>query len=347
MNRLLIAFFLLFPIQYAISQEKDPRTVFAESIFNSSNPLEVRLVSNYKNFRKDKFKDEYQSAWISFKTKSGEIYEDSIRIRARGNFRRKTCYSPPTRLNFKKSAFTPRDTSSYMDKIKLVSVCKSSKQYKEYIIKEFLVYKMYELLTDYSFRTRFFNLTTVDTHKGKMQETSNPAFIIEDISSVGMRNDAMEIEVKGVSEYSIDAQLATDMAVFQFMVGNTDWSVPGVHNIKLVKPNDHSIHTPIAIPYDFDYTGFVDADYAIPSEKLGIESVKQRVFRGVCRSNEEYERAFRNIKKIKPQILELIEQVDGLSDYTRKTSVKYINSFYSLIENEGMVRSYFIDGCKK
>jgi len=341
-------FFLLVFLSFGgLCQELDPRSTFIEGIFNETEPLDVRLVSDYKNFRKEKFEDEYQSAWISFTKSDGQVFEDSIRIRARGNFRRQHCFSPPTRLNFKKSSFTPKDTSSYFDKIKLVSPCRSSPQYKEYIIKEYLVYKMYEMLTNYSFRTRFLNLTTVDTNKGKMKETNSPAFIIEDIESVGNRNDALEIEVKGLTEYAIDSHMATDMAVFNFMVGNTDWSVPGVHNIKFVKSNDHKVHTPIAIPYDFDYTGFVDADYAIPAEKLGIESVTQRIYRGVCRSMEEYQRSFLKMKKLKPQITELIENTDGMSNYTKSKAQSYINSFYSILENEGMVRSYFINGCKK
>ena len=316
-------------------------------MFIDSEPLDVTLVSNFKEFRKERFDEEYQPAWISFKLKDGTVLEDSIRIRARGNFRRKQCYTPPIRLNFKKSSFTPKDTSSFMDKIKLVSVCRTSSIYEQYVLKEYLIYKMYELVTDFSFRTRLFNIKYIDTFKDKMDETDTYAFIIEDIENIAYRTNSLEIEVKGLGEKVVDKDMAIDMAVFQFMVGNTDWSIPGVHNIKFLKLNDASVYSPIVVPYDFDYTGIVNASYAVPAEILGIEKVTDRIYRGICRTREEYEKSFEKMRALRPQFNALIENTEGLSKNTKYEIQKYLDQFYTIIDSKNMVDSYFINGCKR
>ena len=343
--RILIVVLCISPF-FSLAQT-DERQDLADRMFIDDEPLDVTLVSDFKEFRKEKFNEEYQPAWISFKLGDGNILEDSIKIKARGNYRRKNCYTPPIRLNFKKSAFTPKDTSSFLDKIKLVSVCRSSPIYQDYVLKEYLVYKMYELITDYSFRTRLFRIKYIDTYKGKMKETDTYAFIIEDIDNVGHRTNSMEIEVKGLQEKSVDSEMAVDMAVFQFMVGNTDWSIPGVHNIKFLKVMDPSVYTPVVIPYDFDYTGFVNASYAVPAEILGIESVTDRLYRGVCRSREEYEKSFQKMIDLRPQFTEMIENAEGLSKGARFELENYLNKFYTIINSKSMVDSYFINGCRK
>ena len=67
------------------------------------------------------------------------------------------------------------------------------------------------------------------------------------------------------------------MSVFQYMVGNTDWSMVRFHNVE-VSRTPRGVYVPV--PYDFDWTGLVSTRYARPNEGLGIRSVRQR-FTGV------------------------------------------------------------------
>ena len=74
------------------------------------------------------------------------------------------------------------------------------------------------------------------------------------------------------------------------MIGNTDWTVPVFHNNVLIisQGNLQGLGSGIAVPYDFDYSGLVDANYAVPSDQLNLPSVLDRRYLGICRSEETF-----------------------------------------------------------
>lgn len=146
---------------------------------------------------------------------------------------------------------------------------------------------------------------------------------------------------------STDRELMTMVSVFQYFIGNTDWSVPNNHNVKLIFSKENDAALPFAIPYDFDYCGVVDASYAIPNEIIGTEKVTERVYRGFPRSIEEIQTILQVFKNKKESILGLINNFELLSERTRKNMTRYLEDFYDTIENSNNVKTIFVDNARK
>ena len=119
-----------------------------------------------------------------------------------------------------------------------------------------------------------------------------------------------------------------------------------MHNLKLLKIKNFLSETPILVPYDFDYSGFVNASYAIPNEKLGIDNVRERLFQGICRSNEEYKASIKEFLDKKDSIYQTIREFEYLKDQTKKKIFGYIDEFYLIIESDDLIRKKIIATCK-
>jgi hypothetical protein len=127
------------------------------------------------------------------------------------------------------------------------------------------------------------------------------------------------------------------------MIGNTDWSVPAYHNIKLMRPVTDSVSFPYTIPYDFDFSGLVDAPYAIPKEDLGIASVRERLYRGLPRTSDEVQKALSIFREKKQAIKKLLMGFDLLSQRQREEMMDYVEEFYKTIESKRDAEKIFIE----
>ncbi len=137
------------------------------------------------------------------------------------------------------------------------------------------------------------------------------------------------------------------IALFQFMIGNTDWSVPESHNLKLLKLNDPLKATPFIVPYDFDYSGFVNTHYSVPAENLMLENVRERLFRGICCTNEEYETTIQEFLDKKESIYQTILEFKYFEDKTRAEVLSYIDDFFNIIESDDLISQNIFSSCKK
>ncbi|HNA96064.1 MAG TPA: hypothetical protein PK421_02465, partial [Chitinophagaceae bacterium] len=104
---------------------------------------------------------------------------------------------------------------------------------------------------------------------------------------------------------------------------------------------------PYAVPYDFDHSGFVNAEYATPAEILGTTTVTERVYRGFPRTMSELQTCFDIFREKKSAINNLILNFSLLSSRIRKEANDYINEFYSIIEDKNDVEKIFIDNARK
>ena len=156
----------------------------------------------------------------------------------------------------------------------------------------------------------------------------------------------MRIETKSVRDLLTDRKTLTEAYLFQYLIGNTDWSIPGLHNICLIKSKDPSIPKPYVVPYDFDYAGIVNTNYAIPDEQLGTESVRERVYRGVCLSESDLFKAAALFIEKKQSIYNIYENERLLNKNTKRSTIKYLDEFYSIMENENKFRRYIIESCR-
>jgi len=313
-------------------------------LFSENHPLEVTIISDFKNLIKKKYDGDYQDAQFILKFNDTVQVKRNIEIKPRGNFRLKACYFPPIKLNFKKKEafFT---TLSDFDKLKMVNNCKMNDAFEKYILSEFLVYKMYNIVSPYSFRVRLISLKYIDTGRSN-KESNSYAFIIEPEEQLMERLNGFILDKKGFSPKMIDEIYENRMAIFQYMIGNTDYSIPALHNIKLFKVNDYTVEDPYPIPYDFDYSGLVSTPYAIPSESLSIKTVQERLYMGNCQDVEIFGKNIRFFFEKKDQMYEVLKNDFLLDEKYKKQILNYLDGFYEEISNENVVKRNLIMKCR-
>lgn len=313
-------------------------------LFNNDEIMHVRIKSDFRNLIKRKYQDEYQPAVIETILFDTITLRRKLKIKTRGNYRKSKCNFPPIKLNFPKKQAIFRQIKEF-DKIKLVGNCKSGALFDQYIILEYYVYKMYNLITPFSYRVRLLRVEYIDT-SGKKKPRDNYAFIIEPTDQMALRLNSKEFDRKGISNNSVDRNISTNMGLFQLMVGNTDWSIPGMHNIKLLRVADAKYPTPVAVPYDFDYCGIIDAQYATPHEILPIEEVTDRFYMGTCREMAEYEEAFKLFHEKRSEFEAFIADSPFLDKGGKSKSLRYIDGFYRIIDSKASVNSVILRNCK-
>lgn len=316
------------------------------SLFQSDEPLSLTLTMDVRKVLKDVGDDQNQyPAQISYTSADGDTVVVPLRIRTRGHFRKDpmNCDFPPLRLNF--SAQTS-DNSIFQgqDKLKLVTHCRSrGGQYEQNVLEEYLAYRLYNLFTEESYRVRLVTLTCADS-KGKKDTLQKMAFLIEPADQMASRNKCGGIKVKNVQQEQCDPRKTTMLSIFQYMIGNTDWSVPVPHNIDLIQEQPGV--APVAVPYDFDWCGLVDAPYAVPAVNFGSDDVKTRIFRGCCRSENDFELAFRKFRDKKDDIFKTIKTVPNFNDREQEKAMRYIEQFYNIIDDPKSVKNEIYNKCR-
>lgn len=313
-------------------------------LFNDNKILEVTLESDFKNLVKRKYKDEYQVAILRIMFNDTVQVTRKIKIKARGVMRKSTCMIPPLKLNFPKKDAYIKQLEDF-DKIKMVLDCRQNSMHEQYIFLEYYAYKIQNIITDYSLRVRMMNVKYTDTG-GKFKETTRYAFLIENIDQLAGRMNAVRIESKSVRDIQTDIKVLVDAYLFQYLIGNTDWSIPNLHNIYLVKSLDFDIPKPYVIPYDFDYAGLVNASYAVPDERLGIATVRERVYRGICLPDAKLFTSAEHILEKKIEINNLIEKDTLLTKVKRQSTLNYLEEFFEILESQKSFERNLIRSCR-
>jgi len=315
-------------------------------LFSNDEVLNLSLRFDVVEYKREKPKDEYMKALLTYHINDKDSINKEIRLKSRGEFRNNFCSFPPIRLNFKKTDFEKEDLKK-IEKMKMVTHCNSGNE--TYLFKEYLVYKMFNVLTDYSFRVRLVKVAYINTNeKKKMKPIYSYAFFIEPVEFLAERNKTIPVESLKLGQANMDAKYLDRMAIFFYMIGNTDWSIPNQHNCKIFsQPFSDNPNLGVVIPYDFDYTGMVNASYAIPPEGLGIESVRQRLFQGICRTEAEYIDAIKEFSDKKEDFYKVINNFEYLNERTKKEMIKYLDGFYSEFDNENSIVKTFLEQCKK
>ncbi len=263
-----------------------PTMAWAQGLFRKSDPLEITITTGLGALIRDRDSTSrvMHGADLSYRDSSGAAVHVGVSLRTRGHWRRqaRNCDFPPlkvevTREAAKNTLFEGNRT------LKLASNCRPSRsEYEQYILQEFALYRMYQALTPWSFRTRLAHVTYQDS-TGKTKPVQSWAFFVEDDGDLAQRRNARRIEIQGALFDDLEPVKFGYLQLFQYMAGNTDWSVSGLHNIMLLRDSIGTLHP---VPFDFDWSGAVDARYAFPDKSLPIHDVRDRLWRGDCRSAE-------------------------------------------------------------
>ncbi len=354
-NKFLFQVFLAaFFVSPVIGQNVDSLTKTAISdssyksfrLFEDENLVEISLRFDLSTYFRAKPKKDYIKANITFHLSKTDSVSKDIRLKTRGIFRNSYCAFAPIELNFKKADFGYADLNS-ISKIKLVNECKSGGENESYILREYLTYKLFNVLTDTSFRVRLLKISYIDTEK-KRKTIRQFGFFIEPIEMMTARTNTIQVKSNTLTQKSIVPKVMDRLAIFNYMIGNYDWAVPGQHNIKVLKSLViDTVPLGIAIPYDFDWTGLVNPTYAIPAEIVGTQTVRERIFQGVCRSREVYQKDLEIFLKKKEKFYSIINEFPYLTQRDKKDIISYLDEFYNqFIGNRDFV-GYLLDTCKK
>lgn len=316
-------------------------------LFTSNEVLDLKIYFNdLKKLRKDvSGKHENHYAVLTFHDKDGFEHLFDLKITTRGNFRQSpaNCNFPPLRLNFVRSQLN-NTLFEGQNKLKLVTHCNSNqKEFEQYVLQEYLAYRLYNILTDKSLRVRLTKISYIDNLQ-KSKPLQKYGFLIEDSDDMAGRNGYREVKLNNIPLDYTDYFYQNLLSVFQYMIGNTDWSVLYTHNIKLIMEKPDS--RPIPIPYDFDWCGMVNPIYAVPSYKLGIKSVEERIYRGYERPMEDFKIVFDYIESKKEEIYSLYTN-SLLSDQQKARSIKYLDEFFQVISDDELIMKEFIEVSRK
>ena len=256
-------------------------------LFEDDKIIEITLSLDLTTYFKLKPKDEYLKANLTIHLSKKDSISRDIGLKTRGIWRNQNCTFAPIELNIKKAAFGYTDLDK-ISKLKMTPQCNFNKINEDYVLREFLAYKLFNVLTDTSFRVRLLRVNYIDTQK-KRKPIIQYAFFIEPLEMLSARTNCLPIKLRTLNQKNIIPRIMDRLSLFNFMIGNYDWSVPGQHNVSVIKSLSYEpTGLGIVIPHDFDWTGLVNATYAIPTEEIGTENVRERKFFGVCRSKEVY-----------------------------------------------------------
>lgn len=339
----LLLFVLMLPVN-ATAMEEPP-------LFSSREPIKAVLSAPLFQAYKDKMKEDRLYLEGTWAQKRGEQTERlSVKIRARGNYRRRVCDRPPLQLNFKKKE-VEGTLMSGQDKLKMVSPCERGDKYQQLIYLEYLIYQLFALYSDYHFRTRLVDVGYVDSgSEGSRWSSQN--FLIEDVDHMAARYGLQEIEVPHTMRSEMDLAQTALVEVFQFMIGNVDYSTlkspegeDCCHNTRLVATSGaKSGFIPVA--YDFDSSGIINAPYATLPANVPIKKISTRYFLGWCKEEERYREAVERINARKNEAIALFQDSPLLSKVYRKRAVRYLEDSYDDLNNEDYFERKILGQCR-
>lgn len=313
-----------------------------EKFFEDTSIIHATITTNMGMIFRKKNKPGLQfPANLSMSLPDGNTINEPIILTVRGHFRRDKCFLPPLTIDFKDkktSVLKP------LGSLKLVSQCYTSDIGEKYLLSEFLVYKMYNLLTDKSFRVRLLNLKLTDS-SGKKKTDIEYAFLMEDIKNVAKRNNCTYLKAK-IDPRNTDNYQMTMACIFEYMIGNTDFGVSANHNTRLLLSKTDSARRPFMVPYDFDFSGFVNTNYSIPDPNLDIPDVRTRLYRGFAEPQVIVNEVVDVFKKQKDSIYSVINNFNLLSIKSRKELTDYLDDFFKLINNPTRVKYTFIENAR-
>ena len=308
---IILQVFFIFSITVSFAQDIVKDQDIIDPLFASDETLKFTLIIDTRELKKDESETPEYSDGQLILDQNGEDKKFDIKVRPRGNSRRffDFCTFPPIKLNFKKKEVEGTIFEG-QDKLKLVAYCKDLEVNEAYVLKEYLVYKLYNILTPNSFKVRLAEITYSDiNNKGK--EVKRHGFLIEDDDTMAERNRGKITEMLMSNHDCCERNTLDIFTIFQYMIGNTDWWIgkSTIHNVKLVFMDNGTV---IPVPYDFENCGLVDAKYAIPPEELQITNVKQRLSRDYCRLPRTYEGVIDKYNEHKEAIYAEINNFDAI-----------------------------------
>jgi hypothetical protein len=318
----------------------------ARPLFSATAPLEFTLTADFGLINKDHNPESTKRypGVLTALAPDGELKTVEVQLSARGHFRRmaRNCPMVPLRVDFTKrgvagTVFEGQTT------LKLGTGCADSNEYEQITYREYLAYPLFNLVTPLSFRARLARGTYVEA-KTLKKVTTRAALFLEHDNDVARRAEGRSVELPRMLFKDLDPETLTRVMLYEYAIGNTDFSIYALHNVRVVQRP--GLRPLFLVPYDFDLSGLVHAPYATPDRRLGLASVVERLYRGPCRTVDEFEAAAVDFRAKRADMFALLDSLTDLDRRNREDMKAYLESFFRAIDTRETIRKQFVNGCK-
>lgn len=321
----------------------------AQSLFRDEAPVTLTLATNLRDLMRER--DSTELRWfgteMTYTDSAGRERKVPVELRARGHFRRqaRNCLFPPLYIRAARAA---RDSSILRGnpRLKIVTPCRpSAEDYQQYILLEYLMYRTYAVVNPaVHHRTRLASITYKDS-TDRVKPITVTAFFLEIEEEVADEAELEHSETQGALFADVVADELNRVSLWEFWIGNTDWSVAALHNIELFR-NPAGDYIPVA--YDFDWSGAVNARYSFPNPTLGIRTVRERLHRGPCRTAAEWAPTIAHFTSKKAAVDSLwATPIAGLDPKRRDDSKAYLDQLWPILADARRFERMVINVCQR
>lgn len=318
-------------------------------LFDSQETLEIILELPIRELLKRARSKPIVDGRLHYTDAGGRVIAIDINLTSRGRSRLEHCSFPPLTIKLHTEQ-TDATLFAGQDKLKIVTHCRNGATYLKYLHLEYGIYRAYNVLSDYSFRVRMLNVIYRDS-EDKRRDDTRPAFFIESDGELAQRLGMRTITTNAIRPHQFNQAEINIYELFQYMIANTDWAItkgPGTENCC---HNGKVIAMPgaeqgwIVVPYDFDQAGIINTSYALPADGLGISKVRQRLYRGRCRHNDELHRTI-ELFNDRREAVEAEIAPQALTARARRSAGKFVAGFYSTINNPAKIQKKIVRACR-
>jgi hypothetical protein len=311
----------------------------ARKLFQDSEALEFTLASDFKLLNKERTPKKSKQ-FPGVLTIDGKEIAVTLSSRGHSRLNPRTCDFVPIKVEFQADQIAATIFEGQTS-LKLGTHCQNDKEFDQYVMREYLTYKLANLVTPISFRARLARGTYVDAKSTKIVSTHHAMFL-EHENDVARRLGGRDVAVPQRLFKDLDPGALTTMMLLEYMLGNTDYSIWALHNVVIVQDKKRTL---IPVPYDFDLSGMVRPPYAQPDPRLPLKSVSERLYRGPCRTVEEFDAAAQQFRARKAEMIAAIESMKDLNGAHKSEMKDYLESFFRAIQSPESIKKTFVDGC--
>ncbi len=328
----------------AARADSSPKIFKLSPFWESSVPFEMTLTVNIDQVKKDRDKSKaiWHTASVRY-TDGGDTVTIPARVRTRGISRLKICtLIPPLWVDFR-SEDTKKTPFAHLNRFKLVSACKPQSAFERYVIEEYNLYRVRAVLMPIGHLARLVHVTVVDS-ASKKPDFTRYAFALEDVDEMAARLGGKNMKITGAVAGDLDPYQAAMVGLFQYMIGNTDFSIYALHNAELISIGANLY----PVDYDFDQAGVIAPPYSVPDPRLGISSVRERLYRGYCLPPDTVKKAITNIIGKKAEVSALYtDDIGKLMEGGANESIHWFDDVFNDLSNARFVKDDILGKCRE
>src|SRR5262249_8527616 len=323
------------------------RRVEADSrpLFKDTEPLTFTLTGDFNTVNKERTPNNKKVFPAGITVQDAKGPQDvPVKIASRGHSRlmARNCDFVPIHVEFAREGETAGTVFAGQTSLKLGTHCRGDREYDNFTLREYLTYRLFNMVTPLSFRARLARATYVDA-KTKKTISNRYAIFIEHENDVARRFGGRVVELPRIQFTDLDAPTLNRMMLFEYMIGNTDFSIWALHNVRIVQDRNRRLYP---VPYDFDLSGFVHAPYALPDPRIGIRSVLDRRYRGPCRTIDQFDQTAEAFRAKREDMFTLLDSMKDLEPGARSEARNYLEASFRAIERPDAIRRQLVSGCK-